>query len=352
MRAQQVYVRSREISGALEVRTVELDPPAATQARVRIEAAGVSYGDLLQQRGVIPGGPKPPFVPGFELAGTVEAVGPGVTAVWPGQRVAALVPTGGYSSARNIAADRLVPLPDGVAAVDAAAVGLNYFIAWQMLHRVIGVTPGDRILVHGASGGVGVAFLQLAELIGGVTVWGTASARNADVVRSFGAVPIDYRAENFVSVVRAAGANLRAVFDPLGGGNFRRSYSLLASGGTLVGYGQNNALRNGRRNLAVGAVGFLGGIVAPKLIPDGRKTVFYNAWSLEKSQPSAYAEDLARVLELLAARRIAPRAVTTLPLDQAEKAFDLLQDGAGGKIVLTAEGPARGGSTAAGPANP
>jgi NADPH:quinone reductase len=336
MQANQVFVRSREASGALELRTVQLGPPGAGEATVRIEAAGVSYGDLLQQRGVIPGGPKPPFVPGFELAGVVEQVGPGVTAVRPGQRVAGLVQTGGYSSALNVPAERLVPLPADVTAVDAAAVALNYFIAWQMLTRVADVGSGDRILVHGASGGVGVAFLQLTSMIREVSVWGTASARNADLVRSFGAAPIDYRTEDFVSVIKAAGGGLKAVFDPIGGLHFRRSYSLLARGGTLVGYGQNAALRNGRRNLAVGAAGFLGGIVAPKLIPDGRSTVFYNAWSLEKTRPTAYREDLGQVLALLGARKIAPRATTVLPLAKAEQAFELLQEGADGKIVLSA----------------
>ncbi|MEV6848437.1 zinc-binding dehydrogenase [Actinoplanes sp. NPDC051411] len=335
MQANQVFVRSRELSGALELRTVQLPPPAAGEAQVRVEAAGVSYGDLLQQRGVIPGGPKPPFVPGFEVAGTVEAIGPGVTGVRPGQRVAALVKVGGYSSALNLPAERLVPLPAEVTAVDAAAVALNYFIAWQMLTRVAGVTSGDRILVHGASGGVGVAFLQLAETIGDVTVWGTASARNLDVVRSYGAAPIDYRTEDFVATINAAGPGLQAAFDPIGGPHFRRSYSLLARGGTMVGYGQNSALRNGRRNLAVGAAGFLGGIVAPKLVPDGRRTAFYNAWSLEKSQPSAYRVDLGRVLAMLSGGQIAPRAITVFPLAKVEQAFHLLEDGANSKIVLS-----------------
>jgi synaptic vesicle membrane protein VAT-1 len=320
MQAEQVYARSRDASGALDLSTTPLSEPGAGEARVRVEAAGVSYGDLLQQRGVIPGGPKPPFVPGFDLAGVVEAVGPGVTAVAPGQRVAALVRTGGYSSALNVAADRLVPLPGDVSAVDAAAVALNYFIAQQMLHRVAGVAPGHRILVHGASGGVGVAFLQLAALIGNVTVWGTASARNADLLRAYGAEPIDYRTQDFRAVVRDAGAGLRAVFDPMGGTHFWRGYGLLARGGILVGYGQNNVLRNGRRNMGIGAVGFLGGIVAPKLLPDGRRTTFYNAWALEKAQPQAYREDLARVLALLAAGQVAPT---------------MLESGTEGKIVLT-----------------
>jgi NADPH:quinone reductase-like Zn-dependent oxidoreductase len=110
---------------------------------------------------------------------------------------------------------------------------------------------------------------------------------------------------------------------------------VLRKGGRLVAYGQNNALRNGKRNLLVGMQGFLGGIILPKLRPDGKLTGFYNAWSLEKTQPSAYREDLAEVLNLLSADKIAPREVSTLPLREAAEAFRRLEEGVTGKLVLT-----------------
>jgi NADPH:quinone reductase-like Zn-dependent oxidoreductase len=282
----------------------------------------------------VPGGPKPPFTPGCDLTGLVESVGPGVTGLRPGDRVCALVESGGYSAVINVPAERLVPVPADLTAVETAAVALNYFIACQMLHRVAAIDEGGRILVHGASGGVGIALSQLAGLIGDVRVWGTCSSANADVVRANGAIPIDYRDSDFVRVVRSAGGRLDAAFDHIGGTHFWRSYRLLRSGGQLVGYGQNAALRDGKPNMAVGAVGFLGGIVAPKLIPDGRATIFYNAWSLEKKHPTAYREDLAAVLDLAAAGKIAPRSITLVPLDKAPEAFRLLEKGAQGKIVL------------------
>jgi len=316
----------------------EVPEPPPGQARIRVEAAGVSYGDLLFQRGVVPGGPKPPFTPGCDITGVVEATGAGVTGVRPGQRVTALVVSGGYSSVLNVAAERLVPVPDGLDPVPVASVALNYFIAHQMLHRIAKVGAGHRILVHGASGGVGLAFLQLAGEIGGVQAWGTCSPGNLDLVRSAGATPIDYRNGDFTKVIRAAGGGLHAAFDHIGGTHFWRSYGLLRRGGHLVAYGQNAVLRNGRPNMLVGAVGFLGGIAAPKLVPDGRRTVFYNAWLLEKEQPSAYREDLTRVLALLAAGKISARSVTVLPLRQAPEAFRSLEAGATGKLVLSCTG--------------
>lgn len=349
MQTTQVYAVNRDTANCLQIRTEEIAEPPAGHVRIKVEAAGVSYGDLLFQRGVVPGGPKPPFVPGCDLVGVIESVGPGVAGLAPGQRVAALVVKGGYSTAVNLPAERVVPVPEGVDAVSAAAVSLNYFIAYQMLHRVAQVRSGQRILVHGASGGVGLAFLQLAEHIGGVTVFGTASAANLDVVRRHGAVAIDYRNQDFANVVRgtvnpdgtanAATAydkdgTVDAVFDPIGGTHFWRSYSVLRNGGRLVAYGQNDALRNGKPNMLVGAIGFLGGIVLPKLRPDGRKTGFYNAWALEKSHPEAYQQDLAEVLNLLSADKIAPRSVRKAPLRDIEQVFDDIERGVTGKIVL------------------
>jgi NADPH:quinone reductase-like Zn-dependent oxidoreductase len=348
MQTTQVYAVNRDTTNCLEVRTEQIAEPPAGHVRIKVEAAGVSYGDLLFQRGVVPGGPKPPFVPGCDLTGVVESVGAGVTGLEPGRRVTALVVSGGYSSAVNLPAERVVPVPEGVDAVSVAAVTLNYFIAHQMLHRVAQVRSGQRILVHGASGGVGLAFLQLAEHIGGVTVFGTASAANLDVVRRHGAVAVDYRNEDFANVVRGSvsagelnswtafdeNGTVDAAFDPIGGPHFWRSYSVLSKGGRLVAYGQNDAMRDGKPSTFIGALGFLGGILLPKLRPDGRKTGFYNAWALEKSQPQAYREDLTEVLDLLSADKIAPRSVRTVPLAETATAFADLERGTTGKIVL------------------
>lgn len=324
---------------SLRVHLADIPEPPPGHVRVRVEAAGVSYGDLLFQRGVVPGGPKPPFTPGCDVTGIVDSVGSGVKGLRPGERVCALVASGGYSAVINVPADRLVAVPGGLTAFQAAGVALNYFIAHQMLHRVARVRSGGRILVHGASGGVGVALLQLTRLTGNVHVWGTCSAANAGVVRDNGADPIDYRESDFVRVVRAAGGRLDAAFDHIGGIHFLRSYRLLRRGGKLVGYGQNAALRDdGRPDMRVGAVGFLGGIAAPKLFPDGRTTAFYNAWSLEKKQPAAYREDLSAVLGLASAGEIAPRSTIVLPLEDADEAFRMLEKGAQGKIVLDCNG--------------
>lgn len=341
MRSQQMTVTRIGPPEAIQVRSGEIPSPAPGQVLVRVEAAGVSYGDILLRAGVIPGGPKPPFVPGHDLAGVVEQIGDGVTSVVPGQAVVALLRTGGYSQRLSVPAELLVPRPEGTAAVQSAAVALNYFIAYQMLHRVAALHAGDRILVHGASGGVGIAFLQLGRLAG-IECYGTASAAKQQVVRRFGGHPIDYRNQDFRQVIRGLpGGAVDAAFDPIGGpGHFRRSYSVLRRGGILVAYGQSAALVDGKASRRVLGLGFLGGLVLPKLVPDGRRTRFYSAWSLDKRQPQAYRQDLAAVLSLLVQGSIQPVVAKTMPLREAAAAQRLLQDGSvTGKIVLTTDAP-------------
>ncbi len=308
--------------------------PGPGQALVRVQAAGVSFGDILLARGVIPGAPKPPFTPGFDVAGTVVAVGQGVTGLEPGTAVAALVRQGGYASYALVAADRLVPLPAGVEPVAASAVALNYYIAQQMLFRVAQVGPGSRILVHGASGGVGLAFCQLARRAG-VEVWGSASPGKFGLLTDLGVHPIDYHTQDAVEVVRSVDGQVDAVFDPIGGAHFRRSYAALERGGIMVAYGQSAAVVDGQVLRSVGAKGFLLGIAAPKLIPDGKRTTFYNAWALEKKQPTAYREDLGTVFDLLSRGAIEPVLAGTVPLAGAAEAQQRLEhQHVTGKLVL------------------
>ena len=337
MQNRHIVASARGGPEALRVAEDPAPSPGPGEALVRVTAAGVSYGDVLQLAGVIPGTPKPPYVPGYDITGVVAEVGPGVDGVAPGQPVTALVREGGYASLASVPADRLVPVPPGTEDVPVAGAVLNYFIAYQMLHRVARAQPGQHVLVHGAAGGVGIAVLQLCRLAG-IECHGTASAGKHPVVREHGGHPIDYRKEDFALVARDLPAGgFDAVLDPIGGyEHWRRSYIALRKGGILIAYGQNAALRDGKARSLEGAIGFLGGLVVPKLIPDGKSTIFYNAWSLEKSHPEAYREDLSEVLWLLANGEVKPVIDQTLPLPEAARAHELLEERkVVGKIVLT-----------------
>jgi len=336
MRCEYITVGQYGGREVLELRSRPADPPGPGEVLVRVQAAGVSFGDVLLRAGVIPVGPKPPYTPGFDITGVVETVGSGVAGFRPGQPVTALVRSGGYAELAVVRADRLVAVPPGLDAVPVAAAVLNYFVAYQMLHRVAKVRPGQRVLVHGAAGGVGSALLQLGR-IAELDCYGTCSAPKQQIVTRLGGHAIDYRHQDFLATVQALpGRGVDAVFDPVGGRNFRRSYRALRPGGMLVGYGQSEALQDGRARRAVAVRGFVGGLLLPKLVPDRRATTFYNAWSLEKKQPAAYREDLGHLLDLLAAGQIEPVIAETLPLAAAAKAHELLERAAvSGKIVLT-----------------
>jgi NADPH:quinone reductase len=204
---------------------------------VRVTAAGVGSTDLIMLAGKYLYAPKIPFVPGYEIAGIVDAIGVGVTGFKVGQRVAALTVHGGYGELLVREAEHFLPIPDEVSDVEAAAVILNYITAWQMIHRVAKVRPGQTALVTGAAGGVGTALLQLLRLAG-VKTYGAASAKKHDTVRKLGATPIDYRAGPIDRLTHALEPNgVDHVFDAIGGANIGPCIRAARRGGTVVGYG-------------------------------------------------------------------------------------------------------------------
>src|SRR5215471_20237127 len=221
----------------LQIVELPIEPPGPGQLRVRVRAAGVSSTDLTMLAGNDRYAPKIPFVVGYEVAGVVEAIGAGVTGFAVGERVAALTVYGAFAELLVREAEHFLPIPDGVSDRDAAAVILNYMTAWQMIHRVAKVRPGQTALVTGAAGGVGTAALQLLRLAG-LKTYGAASAPKHATLRSLGAIPIDYRAGPIDHLTRALEPKgVDYVFDAVGGANIGPCIGALRRGGTLVGFG-------------------------------------------------------------------------------------------------------------------
>ena len=332
----------------LALSTVEGLVPGPGEVTVRMSAAGVSYGDILARVGVLPGSGRPGYVPGFDVTGTVEALGASVAGLAVGQPVTGLLPHGGYAEVVCVPADLLLPLPDGVAPTDAAAAALNYFVAYQMLHRVAKPRSGGRILAHGAGSGVGRALVELGRRAG-LEVYGTAS-RAKDEAAALGAVPIDYRTDDFVSVVRDAGG-VDAAFDAIGGTHFFASYRTLRRGGTLVGFGVSSAWSGGKAKGPRAGLSLLG-LLGSNILPDGRHARFYTA-SRAIKRPDTYREDLGTILELLAQKEIHPKIAAVLPLSQADHAHELVERGqVSGKVVLTPDPGPPAVSTTNEPAEP
>ena len=175
---------------ALQVLKEECPEPKHGEVRVRVLARGVSLPDLVMREGIHPETPRLPFTPGWDLVGVVDPLGAGVSGVEPEQIVAALPISGAYAEFVCLAQRELVPVPSGLDPAEAVSLILNYVTAYQMLHRSAKVRPSQRVLVHGAAGGVGSALLQLGRLAG-LEMYGTCSSRGASAVSDLGGIPID-----------------------------------------------------------------------------------------------------------------------------------------------------------------
>jgi NADPH:quinone reductase-like Zn-dependent oxidoreductase len=337
MANRRVVISRRGGPDVLALVEEPLPEPRAGEVRVKIAAAGVAFADVLMREGLYPKTPPVPFAPGYDVVGTVDALGPDVSGLRVGDRVCALTMVGGYADYLCTSAKWAVPVPDGVDAAEAVALVLNFLTAEQMLHRIKRARTGDRILIHGAGGGVGDALLQLGRLAQ-LELYGTASRAKHAALAKFGATLIDYRSEDFVARIRElTGDGVDAVFDAVGGTQWKRSFDCLRAGGLLIGYGFSAATVKGRRSLPRAASSWLG---MPRfqlldLMESNRAVAGFNVNYLKEARPDWYREDLARLLALLAEKKIAPLIAERVPLAEAARAHQLLDDAAvTGKLVL------------------
>ena len=321
----------------LQVRRRPLPAPGPGRAVVAVEATGVSFAEQQMRRGKYFDQPPFPFVPGYDLVGTVTAVGPQVPAGLVGRRVAALTKTGAWASAVVLDAADLVPVPDGVDPAEAETVVVNGITASQMLHRTARVRAGQTVLVLGANGGVGSTLVQLARAAG-ARVLGTASPRHHDALRALGAEPVDYRDPDVPARVRElAPEGVDAVFDHVGGPGIVDSWRLLRRGGTLVAYGTAST-RDQAGNAMLPVLKLFGRLLVWNALPNGRRAHFYNVWGGKRNLAAfraRLAEDLTRVLGLLADGTLRPQVAARVPLSQAARALELAESGTvAGKVVL------------------
>ena len=334
--AEEVVLPGIVEPDGLVLRRRRLSAPGPGQTLVAVEATGVSFAEQQMRRGRYYDQPPFPFVPGYDLVGTVVDAGPGVGGELLGRRVAALTKTGGWASHVLLDAADLVPVPDGVPAAEAATLVVNGLTAWQMLHRSARIRPGQTVLVHGANGGVGSTLTQLARHAG-VRVIGTASPRHHDAVRALGAEPVDYRGNVAARVRELAPDGVDAVFDHVGGPSIVESHRLLARGGTLVSYG-TAATRDETGSSRLPVLLLVARLVWWNARPDGRRAGFFNVWA-GRRRPEAFRarlrEDLGHVFELLVDGVLTAQVAARFPLDRVGEAMALAESRTVvGKVVL------------------
>ncbi len=347
MRHTRVIVTHYGGPDALQVIEEECPEPKDREVRVRVLAAGVSLPDIMAREGVHPETPPVPFTPGWDLVGVVDRLGDGVSGIEPGQIVAALPIHGAYAEFVCLPQRELIPVPPGLDAAEAVSLGLNYVTAYQMLHRSAMVRSGQRVLIHGAAGGVGTALLQLGRLAG-LEMYGTCSSRGASAVSDLGGIPIDYQNQDFVKEIhRLTDEGVDVVFDPIGGTHMWQSRKALRPGGRVVGYGLISSLRGeglasgrpGRRQRFRGTAIFGLYIVGGWLLPGRKRVVPYSIQTLKRLKPEFFRADWIALLELLRQKKIKPLVAQRFPLVEARRAHELLgKGGVTGKIVLVCNG--------------
>ncbi|MFL5997456.1 MAG: medium chain dehydrogenase/reductase family protein [Streptomyces sp.] len=322
----------------LQIRHGVVPAAGPGQVVIRMEATGVSFAEQQMRRGRYYDQPPFPFVPGYDLVGTVLATGEGVEPGLAGTRVAALVKVGGWASHVLVDAADVVPVPEGIGAAEAETLVVNGITAWQMLHRKARVRAGQTVVVYGAGGGVGSVLVQLARAAGAHVI-GTASPRHHEALQEQGVVPVDYRTRDLAARIRElAPRGVHAVFDHVGGRGLVDSWRLLAPGGTLVSYGSAST-RDAEGSKQWPVLKLLGRVWVWNALPNRRRAYFFNVWAgraLARNRfRSRLRADLGQVFAAFQRGEVTARIAARLPLTEAADALRLAESGTvAGKIVL------------------
>jgi NADPH:quinone reductase-like Zn-dependent oxidoreductase len=324
--------------GGLDVLEVQERPepsPGPGQARIDVRAAGVNFADTLARVGLYADAPKPPCVVGYEVAGTISAVGDGVDAGRVGERVMAGTAFGGYASQVVVPQADAVALPERLSFEEGAAVPVVYATAWASLYGFGSLRAGERVLVHSAAGGVGIAALQLAKR-GGAQVHGTASPGKHDRLRELGLDrAIDYRSDGWWRDL----PSYDIVIDGIGGASFKRSNALLRPGGRLVALGASSVQEGEKRSLRRAvpqALRMMRGFDLLKQMGDSKSFIAINMKRLwdDRGTLAPWIEPLSAFLD---DGTIAPVVHAAIPFDRAAEAHRILAARENvGKVVLVA----------------
>jgi NADPH:quinone reductase-like Zn-dependent oxidoreductase len=322
--------------GGPEVLTVaERADPALRPGWVRIDvaASGVNFADVMARTGVYPDAPKPPCIIGYEVAGTVVGLGEGVEEFTHGQRVLAGTKFGGYASQVTVPERDCIELPERLTFEQGAAIPVNYATAWAALIGYGSLQPGERVLIHSAGGGVGVAATQLARRFGAGEIYGTASPGKHERIRELG---VDQALDYKQAAVKDDMPRFDVILDPIGGHSLRTSYELLRPGGRLVGFGASAVVSGSKRNLvsALRTVARMPRFSLIKQMSESKAVIGLNMLTLWKDRETLEPW-IDPLRELLDDGTIEPVVAGSFSFEQAGAAHDMLTERRNiGKVVL------------------
>jgi len=338
---RQVWITKVGAPEVLQVREAPDPTPGPGQVRIRVAASGINFADISARLGFYPDAPKIPCVVGYEVAGAIDAVGAGVPDSRIGEDVLGLTRFGGYSDVVVVPEGQATRRPPGLDAQTAAAIPVTYLTAYQMLIEMGRVRSGDRVLIHQAAGGVGLAAIDLCAMTGGVESFGTASASKHDFVRARGLThPIDYHSQDYEKEVfrLTKGRGVDLILDPIGGDSWRKGLRLLAPTGRLLCFGMSSANPSKERSI-------LGGLKAIAQIPwlkvnpislmNGNKGVFGVNLGHMWDEAERLTRWLDQILVWWGEGKVRPHVDRTFPFTEAAAAHSYIQERRNvGKVLL------------------
>jgi synaptic vesicle membrane protein VAT-1 len=318
----------------------EIPTPQPGQLRVRVHAAGLNFAEILIRQGLYPAAPELPAILGFEAAGVVDAISTAVSPERLGKRVVVRASYGAHAGYVCVPDSSVYELPPSLSFEEAVCLPVSYVTAYHALFRVGQLRQGDRVLVHAAGGGVGIAAVQLAAQVEGVTVFGTSSAFKHSVLRENGCTwLIDYHSKDYESEVMriTSGVGVNVVLDSLGGSDTAKSYRLLSPEGRLVCFGFTNLVNGERRDArhVVRQAKESPAFTVKALISDNKSVAGFNLFTLAERGYQFRAEAIQILMRLYLDGKIRPQVPKRLKLEEAASGYELMQRGGSiGKIVL------------------
>jgi NADPH:quinone reductase-like Zn-dependent oxidoreductase len=337
---RQIWITRAGPPEVLQVKEAPDPTPKANEVRIRVEASGVNFADIMGRMGVYPDLPPIPVVPGYEVSGRIDAVGLGVDQSWIGRDVIAMTRFGGYADVVCVPVKQVFPRPAGLSALDGAAIPVNYFTAWQLVVVMGALKANETVLIHSAGGGVGIAAMQIAKHIG-ARVIGTASAAKHGEMRALGVDHlIDYRTEDFETRTCeiTAGRGVELILDAVGGESWKKGYRVLAPTGRLGMFGVSSLASGKRRNL-LSLLSMLANTpwfqFNPLRLMNANKGVFGVNLGHMWGEIDRLREWGDALMELAAKGVIKPKVAASFKFDDAPKAHHFIQDRRNiGKVVL------------------
>lgn len=335
---RQIVIPETGPSGVLEIREASLPPPGKGEVRIEVKASGINFADILARQGLYPDAPALPAVMGYEVSGVVTALGAGVDERWQAREVFALTRFGGYSEEVNVPVEQLFEKPESLSFAEAAAIPVNYLTAWQLIVVMGGLRSGERLLIHNAGGGVGMAAIDIGRHCG-AQLFGTASGRkHAALIERGLDHAIDYHKLNWVTELdrQTDGQGVELILDPLGGEHWKRSYRALRATGKLGMFGISTAAEprfGGKLRILKTAVQMP--FFHPVNLMNANRGVFGVNLGQMWHEPKKIRDWMQSIIAGVESGWVRPHVDVTYRFDQASAAHQYIEDRKNiGKVIL------------------